>query len=136
MHTGRKWPFTVGAMLMVLLLVGCHRSPGEGGPRSAGMMGGGGMMSPALAPVTPPEPAQSDAAPAPTVAGNHDGARKLYRQACGQCHAVPQPSLHSAQAWPAVVDRMRQHLRQYGQQDLTDSQIRTIVGYLQQHAAQ
>ncbi|WP_158227118.1 c-type cytochrome [Mangrovitalea sediminis] len=127
-------------LTVTLLMAGCHRSPGEGGPRSAGMMGGGmmngGMMSPSPAPVTSPEPAQSDAAPAPAVAGNHDGARKLYRQACGQCHAVPQPSLHSAQAWPAVVDRMRQHLRQYGQQDLTDSQIRTIVGYLQQHAAQ
>ena len=33
-----------------------------------------------------------------------------FRLACGQCHALPDPQMHSAKEWPAVVERMQKNM--------------------------
>jgi len=33
-----------------------------------------------------------------------------FRAACGQCHALPDPQMHTAIEWPAVVERMRKNM--------------------------
>ena len=33
-----------------------------------------------------------------------------FRIACGQCHALPDPRMHSAKEWPAVVERMQKNM--------------------------
>jgi|GEM_PF-1705732 len=39
-----------------------------------------------------------------------EGARLLVRH-CGGCHNLPSPKLHTAEAWPLVLDRMLAHAR-------------------------
>lgn len=34
----------------------------------------------------------------------------MFSIACSQCHALPDPQRHTAREWPAVVQRMKQHL--------------------------
>lgn len=38
-------------------------------------------------------------------------AGKMFSIACSQCHALPDPYQHTAQEWPAVVERMKGHMR-------------------------
>ena len=38
-------------------------------------------------------------------------AGEMYELACTQCHALPDPQRHTAREWPAVVQRMRGHMR-------------------------
>jgi hypothetical protein len=38
-------------------------------------------------------------------------AGRMFSIACTQCHALPDPRRHTRGEWPAVVERMRQHMR-------------------------
>jgi hypothetical protein len=35
---------------------------------------------------------------------------KIFSIACTQCHALPDPRRHTSREWPAVVERMKQHM--------------------------
>ena len=37
-------------------------------------------------------------------------AGESFRVACGQCHALPDPRRHTAEQWPAVVERMQKNM--------------------------
>ena len=37
-------------------------------------------------------------------------AGKMFSIACTQCHALPDPRRHTPREWPAVVERMKQHM--------------------------
>ena len=37
-------------------------------------------------------------------------AAESFRVACSQCHALPDPQMHTAKEWPAVVARMRTNM--------------------------
>ena len=37
-------------------------------------------------------------------------AGKIYSIACAQCHALPDPRRHTRRDWPAVVERMKEHM--------------------------
>ena len=37
-------------------------------------------------------------------------AGKMFSIACTQCHALPDPRRHTSREWPAVVERMREHM--------------------------
>jgi mono/diheme cytochrome c family protein len=71
-------------------------------------------------PGAPPEPGSEGA--------------ELFRTACSRCHALPDPALHMAQEWPAVVDRMRGRMREMGTETITDRERDVIVAYLSRHA--
>ena len=38
-------------------------------------------------------------------------AGRMFSIACSQCHALPDPSQHTAREWPVVVERMKGHLK-------------------------
>ena len=38
------------------------------------------------------------------------GAGQMFGIACSQCHALPDPRLHTAREWPDVVERMKRHM--------------------------
>jgi hypothetical protein len=63
---------------------------------------------------------------------------KLVSKFCVQCHAAPQPTLHSAREWTRVANRMRVHMGSgfQGIQPPTDQEMASIVTYMQQHAGQ
>jgi len=65
----------------------------------------------------------------------------VFRQACDQCHVLPDPKRYAAADWPAVVRRMQANMlwmnRVVGTRfDLREPQLRSadIVGFLQRHA--
>lgn len=65
----------------------------------------------------------------------------VFRQACDQCHVLPDPKRYTAADWPAVVRRMQDNMlwmnRVVGTRfDLREPQLRSadIVGFLQRHA--
>ena len=74
---------------------------------------------------TPPRPPLPDA--------DSPGAR-LVAERCGQCHAPPEPSRHSAEEWPSVVERMRVHMVRQANQVLNDEETRIVLDYLKEHA--
>lgn len=61
------------------------------------------------------------------------GAR-LMTERCGQCHAPPAPTRHSAEEWPSVVERMRVHMVRQANQVLNDEETRIVLDYLMKHA--
>lgn len=68
-------------------------------------------------------------------------AGKMFSIACTQCHTLPDPRRHTPREWPAVVERMRQHIA-WANTVVGDSALRTtpvldtaeIVRFLQRHA--
>ena len=64
-----------------------------------------------------------------------------FRLACEQCHALPDPRMHTAKDWPAVVSRMRKNMewmnRVVGSKPLPDEpqlRIEDINAFLIRHA--
>ena len=58
----------------------------------------------------------------------------LYITICGQCHAAPLPSAHTANIWPSVLDRMLMRMKANNAAPVTREEMSIIFGYLQQHA--
>jgi hypothetical protein len=66
---------------------------------------------------------------------------KMFSIACTQCHALPDPRRHTPREWPAVVERMKQHMAWANTVVGTDA-LKTmpvldtteIVRFLQRHA--
>ena len=66
---------------------------------------------------------------------------EAFRLACKQCHVLPDPKRHTAQEWPAVVERMRRNMewmnRVVGTQPIPgEPQLRVeeITAFLQKYA--
>ena len=89
-----------------------------------GPMMGRGMMSKVPGPSATPLP-DADSAGA-----------KLVSTYCAQCHAAPQPTLHTAQEWASVTQRMhgRVDASWQGIKTPTEQEMETIVTYMQKHA--
>lgn len=63
-----------------------------------------------------------------------DGGR-LFERTCSQCHALPDPQLHSADQWPAVVARMARHISEAGELPPDKQQIEKIDSFLAHYAS-
>ena len=71
---------------------------------------------------------------------NSSGAES-FRVACGQCHALPDPRMHTGKEWPAVVARMQRNMewmnRVVGSKPLAGEprlKIEDINAFLVRHA--
>lgn len=53
-----------------------------------------------------------------------------YSRTCMQCHQLPNPKQHTAAEWPAVVKRMKRHMRSMGKIVPSDEEAGRIVMYL------
>jgi cytochrome c5 len=62
-------------------------------------------------------------------------APRAYLSACGDCHAAPDPGLHSATAWPAVMARMAGHRAIMTREPLDPLSATRVLAYLSEHAA-
>ncbi len=145
MHEPARWARVVDRMV--------PRMQGKGnmGKLMAEMMLGPG--GDAARPLAAPSPAEAreivaylqrhamrpiDAALAPELESR---AGQLVEQACGQCHALPDPRQHTAGEWPAVVRRMESNMEWMNRivgsrRDPREPQLRPeeIVAFLQRHA--
>jgi cytochrome c2 len=91
----------------------------------------GDMLPPAMDPAFLPDP-------------DSEGAL-LLQQYCAQCHNLPGPGLHTADEWPAVVNRMNRRMRMMGRHGMmmmgrveapSRQENVVILDYLQAHAQQ
>lgn len=58
-----------------------------------------------------------------------DGAERLYRDACGDCHAVPDPRAYPAASWPALLARMDSHRATMARPPLTAAQRNVVEAF-------
>lgn len=148
MHDARSWPEIVRRMV--------PRMEGRGnlGPLMADLMRAPGAGERAMAAPTPDEEGEIvrylqrhaqrgfDPVAEPEVAKALErGAGRMFADACSQCHVLPDPSQHTAEEWPKVVDRMRDNLEWMNRvvaarPDAREPQLSVaeIVGFLQRHA--
>ena len=93
-----------------------------------GMMGD--VLPPGIDPALLPEP-------------QSQGALLLARY-CSQCHNLPGPGTHTADEWPAVVERMNLRMQMMSGPDMmgmmvespNESELRAILHYLQEYSQQ
>jgi len=126
LHTAPEWPQVLGRMNMRMRMMG-------------GMMGG--MMG-----VAAPDPVQLeillgylqrhaqkpiDAAAYPDL---DTPPGRAFGTTCMQCHALPDPKQHTAQEWPSVVARMRDHMTAMGKILPDETTTNEIVDFLQRHS--
>ena len=55
----------------------------------------------------------------------------LFAATCAQCHALPNPKLHTARQWPQVVARMRKNMVAMGKPVPGAATLRRITEFLQ-----
>lgn len=144
-------PESRGAALLKTYCTQCHRLPSpamhqaEDWPRTVGRMvardrmmsGMRGMMMSVKAP-TPEEVAalmtylQQHALRAfpPGVPLPDSPGSAPFQQTCTQCHALPDPSLHTGAEWATVVERMRSHMGTMGKLVITPAEADEILRYL------
>ena len=64
---------------------------------------------------------------------------KLVNRYCTQCHALPNPKLHSAEGWAPTLERMNARMQWMSQNGRgiaapADDELKTLVAYLRKHA--
>lgn len=59
----------------------------------------------------------------------------VYREVCGDCHAAPDPALHSSTEWPAVFARMAGHRVAMARVPLDPLKATQVLAYLSEQAA-
>lgn len=58
----------------------------------------------------------------------------LYKNTCSQCHALPDPQLHTAKEWPAIVDKMLAYAQSMEKKGIVEREKKEILSYLARHA--
>ena len=127
MHTAAEWPAVV------------QRMNGRMQMMSGGMMGGmmkvhapsAAELSTLLAYLEKHAQRPIDVAQYPDL---NSPAGKSFHAVCTQCHALPDPKQHTSSEWPAVVARMRSHMRTMHRQVPDEPTRQQILGFLQAHA--
>lgn len=61
-------------------------------------------------------------------------AAQAFQTTCSQCHALPDPKQHTAQEWPATVERMTQNMRNMGKTVPDKATLDQIIAYLSDHS--
>ena len=59
---------------------------------------------------------------------------QLYRQRCSGCHRLYQPGLLTPEMWQFMLARMDTEFVRLGRPPLSETERRTILGYLNTHA--
>lgn len=114
-HTRAQWPAVLARMEVLMRVSRFYR--GALGPAAVPDAGEWQLLGDYL---------QDHALRPLSVAAPTDGAEALYRAACGDCHAAPDPDAYPAAAWPALLARMDDHRATMARAPLTLAQ-RTAV---------
>ena len=59
---------------------------------------------------------------------------KILLKKCAGCHGAPQPDVHMAKMWPAVLHRMQNRLTMKAYDPLTEKEFEVLLSYLQKHS--
>lgn len=61
--------------------------------------------------------------------------RTEFERVCGQCHALPDPRVHSAQDWPTVFLRMERNMERMQVRPPGNAEANAVLTYLQSVSA-
>ncbi len=61
-------------------------------------------------------------------------AARLYYEKCADCHVAPQPTVHTANRWPGIVQRMQMRMQANAREPLDKNELTVILDYLERHA--
>jgi Cytochrome C oxidase, cbb3-type, subunit III len=126
MHTAEEWPVIIDRMFRRI----SRMSGGMGMMMSVEMpspdeqrtivsyLVSHGMRS--ISPGTLPSPESKGAA--------------FFKEFCSQCHALPDPKLHTSNEWAAVVEKMRGYMRAMDRKVITEGEAKEVLSYLGSHA--
>ena len=129
-HASQEWPIIVDRMNRRMWMM------------SQGRMGMG-MMRSYIQPLTPSEKATLiaylqrnafRALPEKALPRAGQPGTVAFARFCSRCHALPDPSIHTAAEWPAVLGRMELNMRNMGYGQMTKGQKTAILRYLQENA--
>lgn len=144
-------PHSAGAMILKDYCTQCHNLPGPGmhtiaeWPRVLGrmnmrmqMMGGMmGIMAPNSVELEILLAYLQEHAQQPIAAAEYPDlntqAGQTFSATCQQCHALPDPRQHTAQEWPAVVERMRGNMAVMGKIVPDKTTTADIIDFLRRH---
>lgn len=126
LHTAAEWPDTIARM-----------------NRRMQMMSGGGMMMRIEAPDNNElkiltaylEKNAQRTIDVNELMGADTPGGQAFQKTCSQCHALPDPTQHTRNEWPAVIERMRMNMSTMGKQLPDQTTTDRILGFLQMHAA-
>ena len=148
-------PNSEGAQLVGKYCSQCHGVPGPGlhiksewpdviarMNQRMQMMSGGGMMMRIDAPIDNEikvitaylEDNAQQSIDKNQFAGDDTAPGKAFKQVCAQCHALPDPSQHTASEWPDVVERMRTNISVMGKPLPDEVTTEQIVNFLQKYS--
>ncbi len=144
-------PASAGAQVLQRYCMQCHNLPGPGRhtrdewptvlTRMQTLMKVSHFYRGLLGPVAMPDAGERAALAAyldahalhplpPRAAGlPADGVERLYREACGDCHATPDPRAYDAAAWPALLDRMDTHRTAMARPALSVAQHKAVAAF-------
>lgn len=102
------------------------------------MFGGGSMTGSGTMGCCMMHSGRMQGGPAPSVKALPDAASAgatLVSTYCAQCHAAPQPTLHTTKEWASVTQRMRAHMdgAWQGIKAPSEQEMKTIVAYMQKY---
>ncbi len=90
-------------------------------------------VPPTATPIPPTStPVPPTSTPEPTVIPFEE--RRAFYLNCSGCHVLPDPQQHTAEKWPAVVERMMQNLVNEGRDVPNEATVEEIVRFLQRYA--
>ena len=122
MHTAEEWPAVIARMQermnMHMQMMGGIVVPSAAELRTLT----GYLQENALKPMDPKQFAVL----------NTPGGR-AFRETCSQCHALPDPALHTLQEWPSVVARMQKNMAVMGKPVPDGPTLEKIIGFLGRH---
>ncbi len=58
----------------------------------------------------------------------------FFKEFCSQCHALPDPKLHTPNEWAAVVEKMRGHMQAMNKKVIPEGEKKEVLSYLGSHA--
>ena len=108
----------IGLTLTLLIVIGILFFPGAGQHHA-------GMMS----------PMHSMGRSSPGI-DEDDPEAAQFRQTCTQCHGLPSPGRYTANEWPLIIDRMKQHMIESGIPLPDNRTTALILDYLEKNANQ
>lgn len=125
MHTAAEWPGVVTRMNTRMQMM-----------RKMGMTMMGSIAAPSqqeLDVITPYLEKYAQKPIAPEKYPLDSPAGKAFSFTCAQCHALPEPTQHSARDWPSLVARMKEHEAVMGKAVPDDKTTEEIIGFLQRY---
>ena len=130
MHTAEEWPAVEVRMFSRMQMMGSMQ----------GMMGG--RMMRGMMDIRVPSKEEESAilsylqkhalkpATVETLGPLDTPGLSLFRRTCSQCHALPDPKLHTPDKWADIVNRMQKNMEIMGKPVITNQEGDKIAGYL------